>query len=280
MTEAGVFSNHFYILSHIIFAVKRGYIPIVDMKYYISYYNEALPVNGTSNAWEYYFLQPSGYSLEDVYKSAKVILCEMTHLDKFVPFPFSFYKKNKKISFFNEYVSKYMRFQPSVISAVDKLQTGLFGEKKNILGVMSRSTMFNVLFGHNTVPEIDELIEKTKILSKDWGMEYVFLSTEEEPVVELFKNEFGDKLIMSKRRRFSTINKKIPLINEKGESARYLSGLEYIIDTILLSRCDSVICPVTSGSMAALILNNNRFAYKYIFDLGINHSKQTYGVSG
>jgi hypothetical protein len=61
-----------------------------------------------------------------------------------------------------------------------------------------------------------------------------------------------------------------PTIGFKREHDNYLKGLEYIIDTVLLSACDAIIAPKVNGSMAALEFNGNKYRYKYIYSLGVN----------
>ena len=47
----GLFSNVAFVLNHLIIAKKFDFIPIVDMKNYITIYNEEKPIKNTSNAW-------------------------------------------------------------------------------------------------------------------------------------------------------------------------------------------------------------------------------------
>ena len=71
----GLFSNLTFVLNHMLIAKKFGFIPVVDMKNFITIYNEKNSINYTKNAWEYYFKPISKYSLDEVYKSHKVVFC-------------------------------------------------------------------------------------------------------------------------------------------------------------------------------------------------------------
>ena len=67
-------ANYFYVLTHLCYAKEKGYVPVIDQKNY-SVYNSVLePVNGTLNAWEYFWVQPSDITLDDAYQSKNVIL--------------------------------------------------------------------------------------------------------------------------------------------------------------------------------------------------------------
>jgi hypothetical protein len=279
MIESGIFSNFFFVLGHIMYAVEHGYNSIVDMKYYWTIYNEINPINNTRNAWEYYFDQPTAYSLEDIYRSKRVVLSAMTHLNQKIPFPFSFYNQSHKIALYNTYVSRYLRFNQKITALASEWQDHHFRKNKTILGVMSRSLQFNISAGHNKVPAWDTIVEKTKKLFEEWRMDYIFLSSEEKGLIDIFQKEFSDKVLFTERKRVLGLRDEIlPCNFSDGE--KYKSGLEYIIDIILLSRCNSIICPITSGSMAAIVLNNNEYRNKYIFELGLNNEENCVSYKG
>lgn len=73
--RAGFFSNVFHVFGHIWLAERLGMIPVVDMQHFSTPYKEAVPVNDTENVWEYYFEQPTGFSLTDAYASRYVFFC-------------------------------------------------------------------------------------------------------------------------------------------------------------------------------------------------------------
>ena len=57
------------------YAVKQGYIPVIDMQNGRNTYLEEGKV-GRENAWEYYFEQPCGYRLADIRDAKNVILSD------------------------------------------------------------------------------------------------------------------------------------------------------------------------------------------------------------
>ncbi|MDR3162696.1 MAG: hypothetical protein LBT81_02405, partial [Helicobacteraceae bacterium] len=113
---AGLFSNFRWVLGHILYALEKNYIPVVDMQNYKTYYNEFEPINGSKNAWEYYFEQPEPYTLEQVYKGKNVVLGEMAYLYDRVP---SFLETEEQIARFNGVISQYMRFNETTRQAVN-----------------------------------------------------------------------------------------------------------------------------------------------------------------
>jgi hypothetical protein len=65
----GLMSLYLQALRWIEYANKNGYLPYVDYKNYKTQYYD-----GNSNAWDYYFTQPSDLSINDVYESKNVVL--------------------------------------------------------------------------------------------------------------------------------------------------------------------------------------------------------------
>jgi hypothetical protein len=179
----------------------------------------------------------------------------------------------KNIHLSNSIINKYLSFNKTTLEKINISKKELFKNKKNILGVkVRRSDYLLKPHLHCVVPEIDDILSKVKIFLKEWNMEYVYLSTEELQIVELFRDIFKEKLIVTNCPRIDKYN----LVEGKCSSAlkfnrandNYLRGLEYIIDTVLLSYCDALIAPKVNGSIVALEYNNNRYKYKYIYDLG------------
>jgi len=68
----GLFSNFMIYVYKTKAALDAGYIPVIDMQKSKNIYLNKDQV-GKVNAWEYYFKQPSGYSLNDVAKAKNII---------------------------------------------------------------------------------------------------------------------------------------------------------------------------------------------------------------
>ena len=70
----GFFSNVLFVLNHLALSEKFNFIPVIDMQNFEGFYNEKYKINNTLNSWEYYFEQPTKFSLDEVYKSKNVII--------------------------------------------------------------------------------------------------------------------------------------------------------------------------------------------------------------
>src|ERR1700730_324862 len=73
---SGFFSNLSHVLCHLMIANRLGMEPIIDFENFPTLYNEDEEVQGTRNAWEYYFHQTSAVPLREIYESHHVFLCD------------------------------------------------------------------------------------------------------------------------------------------------------------------------------------------------------------
>ena len=108
---------------------------------------------------------------------------------------------------------------------------------------------------------VKEVIKKDKI-------DKIFLSTEEKKYLELFKREFPNIITLiegSYRSNRNDAFKKYPRRNH-----RFKLGREILIETILLSNCDSFIFLNSNVSSASIAFNYNKNQKKYKIDNGFN----------
>jgi hypothetical protein len=270
---AGLLSNFHWVLGHIMYAINKEYIPVVDMENYKTFYNEENPIHGTMNAWEYYFSQPSIYPLEEVYKSKNVILCEMEYLQTKVPSHFNYIYNKEAITLYYTYISKYIPINSYVTEYTRESEIRLFGDRKNILGVYSRGTDYKYAQGHYTPPHTWDLISKIRELFFLWKLEWIYLVSEEVEVIEEFRRVFQNQLIITDSKRIKNYRQdmgSVPAIDFGRQNDKYVRNLEYLRDIVLLSKCDALICSKTNGSAMAIELNNNAYKNMYVFDIGTN----------
>jgi hypothetical protein len=189
------------------------------------------------------------------------------------PYLLSFVNESS-VAIRNNYIRKYISFAPQVAEATAE-KSMLFNGKRNILGVMIPNP-YKKLMLHPIVPDSAIFLQKAIEAVKEWNMEYIFLSTIDEGVVDAFKGVFKDKLLLLERARIkpqSILEESGILGEHKNYPTRqspYTAGLEYLIDLVMLSKCDAYIGPLSCGSHLAIDLNNNQYRNRFIFDLGLN----------
>ena len=163
-----------------------------------------------------------------------------------------------------------MRIRSNLQRKIDKEYKSLI-EGKRVVGVVSRGSDLLNCKGHSVQPDVETLITQTKQMLIKHNCEYVFLATEEELIVGIFKTHFVDKLIINESFRITSFDQYLPLvdISSNRENDKYLKGMEYLTTVILLSKCNCLIGTLVGATVGALELNQEQYESKYIFDLGV-----------
>lgn len=229
-TPSGLFSNLFFVIDHIQYAIKKNYIPYVDMENFVTVYNENNRINNSYNAWEYYFKQIFNY--KEIYKSTSVIFSgdqRLTNDD------FNSKKKNKEIK---NIIKKYIKILKKHQDEFHKTKSALFKENEKILGVHVRGTLQKIVKSHWLPLDYKSMINETmKIFTKEKCTK-IFLVSEDMNYVNFFKDFYKEKMIIrdtprSKPFFFSLHNKHFA--QHKIRNNRYEMGRQTLLDSLLLS---------------------------------------------
>ena len=267
-------ANYFYVMSHLFYAREKGWIPVVDQQNYPEYNTMDHPVNGTMNAWEYFWKQPGGVSLEEAYKSQRVVLSRRNFLSQWdLGYdPGNYYNKDLVHVYFD--ISRTIPFNDITREYIEGKKALLpFGGK--VLGVNVRigghsKKSLNYAAGHPVQPEISDLIQTVKTRMSDWDMEYVFLASDNEVAVLEFSKTFGNSLIVYNRMRAEN-GKEFKKDIEKNmylENNIFQTTLDYLTEMELLASCNALIGSVTSGLRYALVRNDGKYQFLEIIDCG------------
>lgn len=266
----GLMAIQSYVLGYLRLADKKGYIPVVDLKNYNNGYLETAEI-GNKNAWEYYFEQPTRYTLEDVYKSKNVIIASGEAPVEAYPIRFHYLMNQKSsASYYFKLLNSFVRIKDSVLQKINQECTTIIGGKR-VIGVVNRGSDYINTKGHAIQPTVNDLIIKIKELLIFWGCEYIFLATEEEYVFELFRNSFNDKLLTNDCCRINSFDKYTfysdVCFNRQDD--KYLKGLEYLTSVAILSRCNCLVGSMIGAVSGALVMNQGQYENTYIYDLGV-----------
>lgn len=294
--DVGLFSNFLVFMQYIRIALIKGYIPVIDMQNFPNAYLEDKKI-GKENSWEYYFKQPfSQYSLSDVYKSHYVELCST---DIVPDFQYSYEKvlENAYIRHVYHYIYyKHMCITDSVIKEANDIKDKLFGkyqkDGKKVCGVLLRGTDYVKFkpYNHPVQPTIEQAIKNIHELITEWGIDYLYFSSEDKKILQAMQDEFGSiyleydcpRFVMDEKAVFTGKDSLAPYYHYERENDCYLKGKEYLLSMILMTYCDSFIAGNTSGTLGVLVMKES-FEHEYIFDLGrygINADSYIYTPSG
>lgn len=244
----GLIACYNHVLGHIKLALEQGYIPVVDMRNYPNTYLDPKKLH-KENSWEYYFYQPTEYSLEEAYRSRHVILMDgmppkeahprgqgKLYLDYFdrkagessvsdivscvtdhdggvtrVNQEVSRTEPEKEIRYNNRIIREHMRIRGEAAEHIEKQYKKLFLKGERVLGVLCRGTDISLRrpSGHSVMPRTEEMIGRAERLMEQWGCTRIFLTTEERAAVEQFREAFGERVFFTECARYGDTGDKL-----------------------------------------------------------------------
>lgn len=239
----GMFSNLNYVIQHISLALEMGCEPIIDMKNYPTKYNEIKSIKKNLNAWEYYFEPINNYRLEDVYKSKFVMIADGKTRKK-IEFD-TFQKKHFSI------LKKYIKIKKEILVEVKKFLKKNFLNKK-VLGVHFRGTDMKTQERHPYPATLEQITSYIDYEIKKNNFKKIFLVTEELEYLKKLKQRYQD--IICYYNSYRSI--KADIFDNKRKNHRYLVGKENIIDMLILSNTQSIICTHSNLADASNFFRN------------------------
>lgn len=257
---SGFFSNVSHVLCHLKIAAEAGMIPVVDFQNFKTYYNERTAVNGTENAWEYYFQQVSPFSLTEVYESKNVFLCSGAYP------PAMSYCITQISGLHDNVYKKYVSLQKHIEELIAEHATKFHGR---VLGVHFRGQEQKIAPLHSFPPTEKQMITYADEIIEKYKIEQILLVTEEQSYLDLFVKRYGRRVIDTGSYRTYNVN----AFNLKPrEQHRYLLGRDILIDAFLLSRCSGILSSDSNVSEFARFINNGRYEFSYMVENGVNSS--------
>ena len=103
----------------------------------------------------------------------------------------------------------------------------------------------------------------------EWKCDKLFLATEDKNILQIFQESFGDYLLtFDKPFKDYIVGKTENNIVTERENGYFLSGKEYLIEMMLLTKCNSLIASGGSGSNGVMFFAEKNFDNIYEFRLG------------
>ena len=247
----GIISIVTSVMNHAVYALENGYIPVVDLKHYDNmYFKEGRKYR--DNVWEYFFKQPFGFNLNDIDKNTEydVVISKNTHetgskYDFWISqIPIENNSCDKKIKEIKNYYRKYLNFSDEMNEYIkDRYKKFLLENSldedmmsRKVLGVLLRGTDYTKRKspGEHIQPDFEEIKSRIeKIMKKYPEIEKIYAATEDKNVYQMFKREFGSRLIENHQYMYTQTDseKKLLLgeINVNRENHHYKLAKEYIL---------------------------------------------------
>lgn len=263
----GLLSLLYRQILYIDFAKRKGYVPFVDWKNYKTQYYD-----GKSNAWDFFFKQPSTLTETEAYQSKNVYLSGWTFktINPNNLFESDVFHSKKILDLSGKMLRQNLKFNEEVLHIVDQEATNLQIEK--CIGVYIRGTDYVKLkpSGEYVQPSVDQMKRKIREFENKYTAP-IFLVTEDGLIFDELKKEFGDII---KTVSFDTFirnyeGKEVLSRADVLEKNKKLRGQKYLVKMILLSKCHYLITSITQGSKFSYILNGGKYVDEYVFELGL-----------
>ncbi|WWR15423.1 O-fucosyltransferase family protein [Lachnospiraceae bacterium JLR.KK008] len=276
----GFFAQFRTLLKYLAYADRFGFYPVVEWSREIPY-AEQDSIHGTYNPFEYYFSQPAGVSVEEMWTSYNVFQSEEIHVTDFFldreirggedgylisePFIDRLAGVMKKYIRLNDWTDAYMRREISV----------LLGGRKTI-GVHVRGSDFKGGYNnHPTFVPVEEFLRAADNMMKNGRYEQVFLATDDVGAIKAFAKVFGDRLVYYGDVMRTEGEVSVAFCNSQRKNHKYLLGLEVLRDMLSLAACDGLVAGISQVSNCARIARKSygrQYEDMVILDRGINHT--------
>jgi hypothetical protein len=261
---AGFFSNLSLIICQILVAKDHGFIPVVDLECYPTFYHEDKAIFGSKNPWCYYFEQLQKVSIEEVYQSKNVVFSSGKY-----PNGFSYSITAEKDLFERVWSGISLRAQVDTV-----LSVSLARLTSRTLGIHFRGQEQKTAAAHWFPATVSQMLYWAEKLMVEHMFDRIFLVTEEQQYLDIFKEKFGPALLVFND-SFRTYSENAYLLpNAPRPNHFFLLGLEVLIDALTLSNCAGLLS-IGSGSNVscfASFVNNKSFAVECRINNGPNSS--------
>lgn len=262
----GLFAIVKSIFSHIIYAIDKGYIPVVDMQHFSSQYLR----NKDINVWELFFLQPCAYSLNDISNSKNVILSKNALVpDRNYGIYVDLFNDKSRLNKLAGLYKKYIKLNAYTLEYFETKISNLNINWNDQLGVLCRGTDYLLLkpANHPIQPEPEIVIAHINDLLKQFSINHIFLATEDEDVYLKFRSKFGDRIITNGQSLCKLDNACYLSDLFSNTDANYKRALDYLFSIYVLSKCSFFIGGRTAGTIGVYLMSEC-FIYDYVWDLG------------
>lgn len=272
----GYLANYNYVLGYMRYAYEHGWIPVVDMENYATFYQEEEPVNGTRNVWEYYFLQPEElgtgkrYSLAEVYQSKNVILANGSmQLQSFNAC------RDKEILKWQSEMARRAPFNETTLKHLEEVRKQTVPEGVPVIGVAFRgSDMGSRMIGHYIQATVDDVVPRLRDKLNVWGQNNtapaIFVKSEEAETVTDFAKHFDNVCYVDEKRLENFDKDGIHNAAENYKnSSKYQQTLDYFTSIYILSKCDYLMGSMNNGVNTAIIWNGGEYIECDVIDKGI-----------
>ena len=266
----GLASHMITNLGQIVSCMEQGYLPWIDMQYSKNMFS-ILSKNQTINAWELFFKQPfeaSDFSYEQALISAK----PLDGIPAFMPYySMDCFTNDLLMNFWRSVMKQYMPFSTELENTIQRtMQQFPFGRER-ILGILCRGTDYVTLrpYNHPAQPDCRQIIEQAKDVMQQYHCNYCYLATEDQTILEKFREAFGDRLLVSQSIYFpGNCDTLLSQMYKNAPEQLYAKNAEYLTSLFLLAQCNCLLAGRTSGTVITLLFKQKKYDYLHVWNQG------------
>lgn len=254
----GFFAEVRAMLAKMVFAERFGLMPYVEWGSAFLY-TEKQSVNGTQNAFEYYFRQPNGMTKQDVLESSYVTESKSAQgvvIER--EFKRDTYEMTAEYqSKLAEMYRKYIRLNEKTEKMIQNDLKDIFDDGK-ILGVHFRGTDYKAGYqNHPVAVQIEQTIAQVKNCLEENTFQKIFLATDEKNAVERFEREFPGKVFYFQDVYRGEGNTSIAFSRSDRPEHHYRLGYEVLRDMYALAACDGLVAGLSQVVNCARIVKKS-----------------------
>lgn len=277
---SGPYSDYVTFLPYCRYAQEMGYQVVIDRKTVAPYTYQDAENFGRENAWEYFFRQPDGISVEEIFKGYGNVL--RYDIDRTFgnncfwksPIVPEMLDKEKEMLQWKALAKRYfplgIDLEKRVVEESERLLMG-----KKVLGVairegIARGFELGYSGNHPIQPGAEMALRDVARCLKEWEMEYVFLACETFATRTLFQKELGDRLLFIDRilRDYRELDDERYVSGEKVPYDNVSITKDYVVEMNLLAKCDSYIGGYNGGTNGVLLMKEGDFSHLFLYELG------------
>lgn len=252
--SVGFFAEFLYLLMRLYYAAERGFVPCVYWGEDFLYYEKG-GIEGEKNAFLHYFDAVSEvFSIDKAKYVLEATSCHINDVQDCLN-AHGYAVSDEYIEALGAIIRKYIHYNKKTMEYLNESYDKLIGDQKT-LAVHFRGTDYRRQYAdHPVFVTIKEEIEKVRELLNSKGYEAVFLATDEQEAVDIFRREFGEKVkIFEDTWRAQTGDESVAYSYSDRENHHYLLGLEVLRDQYMLTRCDGLVCGISNLTLSARMM--------------------------
>ena len=281
--SSGFFAIMRRTLNGLAFSEHFGFVPVITWGEGIKYYERDLEAV-TTNAFEYYFLQPSEVKYTEVSECSSVIKYMLSH-EKYcmerAASDLSYTADQAEINKLAQLYKKYIHLNEKTKEYIDESVYRLL-KGKHTLGIHVRGTdMKEKWRNHPIVGTTEEYLVAAKEEFSTGKYEQILLCTDDQNVLDMFLESFGDILIYYSDVARTTGSVGVFIKDMEREQHRYKLGLEVLRDVYALADCDALVCGLSQVAFAARYIkgaSGQEYKQLVLVDHGVRTGKGKYYV--